>query len=141
LGKPKDPAYWKKWRAAHAEYRERERARSQQRRLEGRRGDRSDEYRKRSARSRADREAELPPALDAHPLMRCAVCMVSAVMKRDRRDYVFDDLFEDAVAEALLSWASGEDPMVGIKRARSSAIGWRAKNVTGSPDRYVPEVD
>lgn len=45
MGKPKDPDYWKKWRAEHPEYRERERARTaarkrtpEQRRAERRRG-------------------------------------------------------------------------------------------------------
>jgi hypothetical protein len=66
--------------------------------------------------------------------------MVKSVMKRDQRHYVADDLFDDAVAEALLSWASGEDPMVGIKRARASSFGWRSRHITGNPDRYDPEL-
>jgi len=84
---------------------------------------------------RAAREAEAPPALGTHPLMRCATCMVKAVMKRDYRDRVFDDLFDDAVAEALLAWAAGEDPMVGIKRVKSESLSWKARHITGDPDR------
>lgn len=54
MGKPKDPDYWKKWRAAHPEYRERE-----QERLKARqRGDRAAEREKAKVKAAADREAK-----------------------------------------------------------------------------------
>ena len=63
--------------------------------------------------------------------------MVSAVMKRDDRMYVYDDLFDEAVAEALLSWAEGEDPMQGIDRVRKASRGWKYRHITGSGDLPV----
>lgn len=57
--------------------------------------------------------------------------MVSAVMRRDRRLYVYDDLFEEAVSEALLSWMEGEDPMSGIDRVRKASQGWKHRHITG----------
>jgi hypothetical protein len=131
VGKPKDPDYWRKWRARNPEYRERERLRAQKRRRDGKRGDRSGEYRRRSARLRAQREAEAPSALATHPLINCAKCMVSSVMKQDRRTYVYDDLFDEAVSEVLLAWTLGEDPKEGIERVRKASTAWKARNITG----------
>ena len=129
MGKPKDPEYWKKWRAQHPEYRERERQRMKRRE----RGDRSGEHRRRAARLRAKREAEVHPALQTHPLLRCARCMVASVMKQDGRLMVYDDVFDEAVAEALYSWALGEDPMEGVRRVRADRKRWRGLHLTGLP--------
>jgi len=132
MGKPKDPDYWRKWRAAHPEYVAREKERSRKRRANGQRGDRTIEYRNRAARLRVAREAVALPTLATHPLMRCAHCLVSSIVQRDMRHRVYRDLYDDAVAEVLMAWVTGERPMDAIKRARSYASSWEAKVDTGT---------
>ena len=67
MGKPTDPHYWRKWRAAHPEYRARER-----RRQAGRQhGDRTQEYARRAAQREEDEaRTAMPPKTLAQPKRR-----------------------------------------------------------------------
>lgn len=98
----RDPDYWRRWRAEHPDYVQRERERKRRQRAEGRRGDRSAEYRARRAKERAARAAQA--ALDAeaseHPTLTAARVVAESVVRPDRRSVVVDPLYEDAVAVA-----------------------------------------
>lgn len=67
MGRPRDPDYWRKWRAAHPDYRERERVRLRARDRTGR--DRSGE--KRKLRMDLAQEAALAAFEGADPAERC----------------------------------------------------------------------
>ena len=131
MGKPRDPDYWKKWRAAHPEYAERERQRSRKRRERGR-GDRTSEYRARAARLRAAREAEAPPLLDTHPLIKEARRYVSRWVSQDRRDRVYRDDYDEAVSEVLLATSEGFQMHTGYMRWRRKRDPWQDNVWTGT---------
>jgi len=96
-GKPADPEYWRRWRAAHPAYVARERDRSARRRAEGRRGDRSAEYANRAAH-RASRAGQ--PLTELFPdLVRLANLLCRE-----------EDLDRDIRQEVALALLEGRDP-------------------------------
>jgi hypothetical protein len=108
-----DAAYYRAWRAAHPEYKEREnRRRAERRRLNGR-GDRSAEYRRR--RSRAI--PPLPPLHDGHDLFEEAHRIVGP--RRTSLVTLHDPLHDDLLSEATLALIEGRDPREAIRRFRS----------------------
>ena len=114
-----DAAYYRAWRAAHPEYKEREnRRRTERRRLNGR-GDRSAEYRRR--RSRAI--PPLPPLHDGHDLFEEARRIVGP--RRTTLMSLHDPLHDDLLSEATLALIEGRDPQEAIRsfRSREWAIG------------------
>lgn len=105
MGKPRDPAYWRKWRAAHPAYRDRERDRLR-RRDRTDRGDRSAEYAKRNA-ARASRAAA--PLGELFPdLVRGSSLL-----------FVEEDLARDVRQERALAELEGRDPEHAEKAYRS----------------------
>lgn len=146
VGKPKDPDYWRKWRAEHPEYRERERQRSRARKRtpEQRRAERerarqrarqqriSDKYeayvkpwrlknreaflaqQRRANRRQYERDPERVREWKRAASKRARDRRYMALARRavdfiqpDNRDLYHDTLYEDALAEALLSlWAN-----------------------------------
>jgi hypothetical protein len=145
MGKPKDPGYWREYRAAHPEYRERERGRHRQRTPEQRRAERERAKaraaqreqeraekrawmrKKRASMSAFERAVEkamkrfrarmlmhtrawrgeareqAPVSRERRALRwhRDADRITRQILSPDRRDVVYDPLFEDARAEAL----------------------------------------
>lgn len=100
------PDYWRAWRAAHPEYRERQNAlRNRRRALQGR-GDRSAEYRRRSAQRAPD---EAPLEAPRHPIMDEALAVASRYARPDRGRVIFDPLYEEAVCVAALAICAGQD--------------------------------
>lgn len=97
MGKPSDPGYWRRWRAAHPEYRQREAARSAQRRRRVPRGDRSEEYR-RAAAKRPSRAA--PPLPQLYPELQHG----RALSFRE------DEIRMDVAQERALALLEGRDP-------------------------------
>lgn len=106
MGKPLDPDYWKKWRAAHPAYREREKARSRLSKHHGDRVGQRARARERLLRSRAD----LGWVETSHPLLDAATAIVVRYVRPDRRTVLFDPLYEDAVMTAVLAILEGADP-------------------------------
>jgi len=114
-----DTAYFRAWRAAHPEYRERQnRLRNERRRRIGR-GDRSAEYARRPSRA-------IPPmpALHlGHELFDRARRVVGP--RRSTLVDLVDPLYDDLVAEATLALVEGRDPTDAVRAygARERAFG------------------
>jgi hypothetical protein len=114
-----DAAYFRAWRAAHPEYRERQnRLRNERRRRDGR-GDRSPEYAKRPSRA-------IPPMPGlhlGHTLFERARQVVGP--RRSTLVNLEDPLYDDLVAEATLALIEGRDPTDAVRRygARERAFG------------------
>jgi len=138
MGKPKDPAYWRKYRAAHPSYRERERKRSAERRAQGLRGDRSEEYRRRAAREREQRTLEaslVVPPLSGHPIIARAHEAVLQVGLRPSRMAVYlDPLYEEAVMSAALAVISGDDPVEAARATIRAERSWRYRTAPLIPE-------
>jgi hypothetical protein len=111
-GKPRDPGYWKRWRAAHPEYRERQRELKNRRRAENGREDRSREYAKERERRAAARVSE--PALpelfpDLVPHRRTTLLFRDEDLRRDLRQVRELALLEGTnVLNAVRSFARRE---------------------------------
>lgn len=145
MGRPKDPDYWKKWRAAHPEYLERERQRKRKRRPEQRQAERDrarvrtkakaktaartrernressrrwiERNRKKSQEAwRARYKSGTKARVDwnakrqyrktqqlAQVHLDRAHEIASEYVRRDNRSELYDDLYEEAVAIAVLS--------------------------------------
>jgi hypothetical protein len=105
-----DAAYYRSWRAAHPEYRERQnRLRAERRRRKGR-GDRTQEYARR--RSRA-----LPPVPAmhlGHDLFEIARRVVGP--RRTSLVTLYDPLYDDLLSEATLALIEGRDPEDAVRR-------------------------
>jgi hypothetical protein len=105
-----DAAYYRAWRAAHPEYRDRQNRLRAQRRQRNGRGDRSREYAQR--RSRA-----LPPmpAMHlGHDLFEKARHIVGP--RRTSLVTLYDPLYDDLLSEATLALIEGRDPEDAIRR-------------------------
>ncbi len=113
MGKPSDPAYWRRWRAAHPEYRAREAARSAERKRVHGRGDRTEEYRRRAARR---------PKLDTTPLpLLYPDAQRGAVLSFWR-----GELNLDCEQERALALLEGRDPDEAVRAYRSREWSWWA---------------
>lgn len=130
-----DAAYYRRWRAQHPEYQERERERSRRRRASGARGDRSGEYRRRRARERAAREAQerLEAEAREHPILTEARDYVRRWSRRkpDTRTAVYSDVYEEMVAEVVLALCEGRPAYDGLNRATRAERAWYEHNWTG----------
>jgi hypothetical protein len=105
-----DAAYYRSWRAAHPEYRERQNRLRAERRKRNGRGDRTSEYARR--RSRA-----IPPVPDmhfGHELFDSARRGVGP--RRTALVTLYDPLYDDLVSEATLALIEGRDPEDAIRR-------------------------
>lgn len=105
-GKPRDPDYWRKWRAAHPEYRERQRELRNRRRAEQGRGDRSAEY----AKKRREPVPPLPELFpDLVPRRRTTLLFRDEDLRRELRQVRELALLEGAnVLNAVRSFARRE---------------------------------
>jgi len=114
-----DAAYYRAWRAAHPEYRERQnRIRNERRRRLGR-GDRSAEYAKRPSRAIPG----LPSLHLGHDLFERARRIVGP--RRSKLTTLYDPLYDDILSEATLALLEGRDPTEAIRvyGARERAFG------------------
>lgn len=112
MGRPKDPGYWRKWRAAHPEYRKRERARSKARPVKSH-GDRKAQYQRRRQRV-TQATGDNGWVETQHPLMDEAASVTQRHIKPDRRTYYLDPLYEECLMEAALALVEGSDPDVAV---------------------------
>jgi hypothetical protein len=105
-----DAAYYRAWRAAHPEYRERQnRLRAQRRRRIGR-GDRSQEY----ARRRSRTMPQIPAMHLGHDLFEMARRIVGP--RRSSLVTLYDPLYDDLLSEATLALIEGRDPAEAVRR-------------------------
>ena len=112
MGKPRDPDYWKKWRAAHPAYQARERKRSAQR-------DRSKEHLRRDykaeyAKYRAPVAPDEPLPLLFPDLQKGAVI-----------SFWEDELRMDMRQEAFLALLEGRDQNEAIRQYARRELEWR----------------
>lgn len=101
-------SYWQRWRRAHPEYVMRERERGRVRRREGRRGDRTAEY-----RARVARRVVPPPIPDlhtGHPVLEWARRIIRDIAPMAVLKSVTEWNREDARSEAVLAILEGRDP-------------------------------
>jgi len=108
VSKPLDPGYWRRYRATHPGYRERERIRSASRLVKSH-GDRAAQYARRRLRLLRDR-GDNGITEQGHPIMDQAMAVASRYVKRDQRTVLYDPTWEDAVMVAALAICRGEDP-------------------------------
>jgi len=109
-----DAAYYRSWRAAHPEYRERQnRLRAERRKRDGR-GDRGREY-----ASRRSRAIPPVPAMHlGHELFDTARRVVGP--RRTGLVALYDPLYDDLVSEATLALIEGRDPEDAVRRYGSA---------------------
>ncbi len=109
-GRPKDPDYWRKWRAAHPVYRDREKER---RRLAHRL----------IAAERICREEEPP---QSHPILEEAMRIVGPLHATRGRAYKFPSevLYEELVATAALALIEGVDACAAVDAVRKREACW-----------------
>lgn len=107
MGKPRDPEYWRKYRAAHPEYQERERTRLRNRDRTGR--DRSKEYAKRPSRA-------LAPLPVLYPDLRRGQVV----------SFWEDELCMDLAQEAALAALEGADVKERVRAYRAREQNWWA---------------
>ena len=115
-GKPTDPEYWRRWRAAHPTYRSREAERTRQRRLSVPRGDRSAEYRRLNVRRAAQRAAQRLPELA--PLF-------PDLVRGARIAFWEEELAADLRQEAALAELEGRDAGEAVAAYRAREMAWR----------------
>jgi hypothetical protein len=101
MGRPASSDYWRRWRAAHPAYRERERDRARARRQAG--------YR--SPKTRRPRLVVEPIAVPTHPLLTWAQQLATDLVHEDRRARLSDELYPDVVGEILLAKMERQDPV------------------------------
>jgi hypothetical protein len=114
-----DAGYYRAWRKAHPEYRERQnRLRNERRKHKGR-ADRSAEYAQRPSRA----IPPIPGAHIGHHLFEQARRVVGP--RRSTLVALYDPLYDDLVSEATLALLEGQDPEVAVRQygARERAFG------------------
>ena len=136
MGRPRDPDYWKLWRAAHPEYRARERLRAAARD----KGDRAQEYRRRSVRRAIRRQRESGDngvPITRHPLLDKAIAIASRLTSRDHGAVIYQPRWEDAVSVAALALVEEEDPDAAVRvfLREENEWQWRCFQVRPEPPR------
>lgn len=110
-------AYFRLWRAAHPEYRERQRRlRAERRRRDGR-GDRSAEYAKRASRA----IPPLPELHTGHPILDRARELVPS---RSTLTTLRDPLVDDLRSVAVVALLEGGDPTEAVRQYRAIEHRW-----------------
>ena len=104
-----DAAYYRAWRAAHPEYRERQNRLRRERRARNGRGDRSAEYRKRPSRA----APPMPGLHVGHSLFERAREIVGP--RTTSLIHLYDPLHEDLLSEATLAIIEGRDPADAVR--------------------------
>lgn len=111
MGKPNDPDYWRRWRAAHPGYRARERARGQGR--DHHPDDRTKEYAQQQARRLAERII--------HPEI---VALFPDLVRGVSVSFWEEELAKDLRQEALLAELEGNDPAKAVDEYRRRERRW-----------------
>lgn len=116
-GQPREgAAYWRRYRAEHPAYRERDNAARRHRH----RGDRSAEYAKLRARRAAERAARQPePLAPLYPELNHGATMA----------YWHDELRMDLAQERALAEHEGRDPAEAVRAYRAREMAWWALTV------------
>ena len=125
-----DAEYYRRYRAEHPEYRQRQRERARKRRQEGRRGNRSQEYKRRAAKKRLAREQ--PTGLDTDPMLQRARAYAAKHAYVDGRTSVKSDLYDELVSEVLLAMVTKESRAERVQAWKRENRTWHAHNITGS---------
>ena len=120
MGKPRDPAYFRKYRAAHPEYAARDRARNRVRKAKRSRGDRSAEYAKRNAQRSKPVHEPLP---QLYPELNSGKAIA----------FWEDELRMDLAQERALAELEGRDPDRAAAEYRGREINWFRHTVPISP--------
>ena len=115
MGRPASPDYWRRWRAAHPAYRERERQRGRTRRRAG--------YR--SPKTRRPRVVPAPVEVEPHPLLTWAHELAADLVREDRRARLSDELYADVVGEILLARLERQDPVARATAWLRAERSWR----------------
>ena len=115
MGRPASPDYWRRWRAAHPAYRERERERGRARRRAGYRSPKTPH-----ARVGAE---QVEPEL--HPLLVWAQDLATGIVHEDRRVRLSDELYPDVVSEILLARLERQDPVARATTWLRAERSWR----------------
>jgi hypothetical protein len=115
MGRPASPDYWRRWRAAHPEYRARERERGRTRRRAG--------YR--SPKTRRPRVAAEPIEPTPHPLLTWAQELAAGIVREDGRASLSDELYADVVGEILLARLERQDPVARATAWLRAERSWR----------------
>lgn len=117
--KPKDPDYWKKYRAAHPEYRQREIARVRRHKQTHGRGDRHAEYARYYARTVVQK-----PTHEPLPVLFPGLVRGTSV------SFWEDELRMDLEQERALALLEGRDPDAAIVAYRKREVSERWRGVT-----------
>ena len=125
MGKPLDPDYFRKYRAAHPEYAERDRAYRRQRKTRAPRPDRTAEYAKRNAQ-RMTTPYEPLPLLYPHLQYGKAVAFWD------------DELRLDLEQERALAEWEGRDPAEAVRAYRARERNWY-EHAGWLPDDHVKD--
>lgn len=131
MGKPVDPAYYRRWRAAHPEYRLRQNLLRNARRAARGRGDRSSEYARKVERARR-RRGDNGWVVEDHPILEMARAAALEVVRPDRRTVFYRPTYEDAVGEAALAIVELRSP---VEAARAFVKRERWLSVATAPLR------
>jgi hypothetical protein len=115
MGKPTSPDYWRRWRAAHPEYRARERDRARTRRRAG--------YR--SPKKRRPLVEPEPIEPEPHPLLTWAQELAAGIVREDGRARLSDELYADVVGEILLAKMERQDPVARATAWLRAERSWR----------------
>jgi hypothetical protein len=115
MGRPASPDYWRRWRAAHPAYRERERERGRTRRRAGYRSPTS-------PRVRVEPEAVQSAP---HPLLTWAQELAASIVREDGRTRLSDELYADVVGEILLARLERQDPVARATAWLRAERSWR----------------
>jgi hypothetical protein len=105
-----DAAYYRRWRAAHPEYRERQNRLQAERRRRNGRGDRSAEF----ARRRSRAIPPVPALHLGHDLFEKARRIVGP--RRTSLVTLYDPLYDDLLSVATLALIEGRDAQDAVRR-------------------------
>jgi len=126
MGRPKDPDYWRRWRAEHPAYREREKARAKARRAKQGRSW-SPKERESQRRRRQRQRADHGWVETHHPVMEQAAAITQQHIRPDHRSLILDPMYEDAHSAAVLALISGEDAHAAVLATIREERAWRQK--------------
>jgi hypothetical protein len=121
-GRPKDPDYWRKWRAAHPAYRARERARSAARGMKSH-GDRAGQ-RARARIRLQQRNGDNGGIEPGHPIVDQAIAIARRFVSPDHRRDIVVPLYEEAVCIAALAICADEDAPAAVESFVKAERGW-----------------
>lgn len=138
MGKPLDPDYWKKYRATHPKYRQRQNTLHRNRRLLM-----STEERKRDRgipKIIVVEQQPIPSLHTGHDLFDHAKAIAAGVVSNDRRTVVYNPLYEDILSEIVVALLEGKSPLTAALTYKYKERAWSINVLTGG-DIYSLEKD